>query len=359
MKSVLIRTVLTLGAVFTTTLAQQPPAPLIPPTPSLAAADEIELQVQEQVAHAQAQVDRAMAQAHSGITLPEPQDAPAPPLPGTGRRVVAKMGRHAPAKALVIRTAATDSKTQANLEEDLSVMARILQKAAGRDASDEEDMKASGISLLFTPEGANPRTLYLEGYGALFLLNVGFPLLPPSANSGTAKTKPPTNSTWEEARRELYGSNEDWDVSKWLRIRPGHERPQPYDAKKVERLQRAVLEALKNGTNIRNLGPDETITVCVFGGASAGEVGVKNVDFSDEGTELGVENVVTTVAVAGSGDRTSGAGQQTVLTLRVKKADVDAFAKGDLDLDAFTHHAQITTYAAESGGWGGGRAALF
>ena len=46
----------------------------------------------------------------------------------------------------------------------------------------------------------------------------------------------------------------------------------------------------------------------------------------------------------------------TILTIRVKKSDADAFAKGKLDIDDFRKKATVTTYAGDSSGWGGGGA---
>jgi hypothetical protein len=50
-----------------------------------------------------------------------------------------------------------------------------------------------------------------------------------------------------------------------------------------------------------------------------------------------------------------GPGRQTVLTLRVKKSDVDAYAKGKVNLDEFQKRARLTAYATGTGpGAGGG-----
>jgi hypothetical protein len=42
------------------------------------------------------------------------------------------------------------------------------------------------------------------------------------------------------------------------------------------------------------------------------------------------------------------------MTIRVSKLDVDAFATGKLDLDDFRKKVTITSYAGDTGGWGGG-----
>src|SRR5204862_5958190 len=92
---------------------------------------------------------------------------------------IVNKGRGGPGKALVIRTSDSDAKEQANLEEDLAVMSRILDKTMSKNLDDDRANRFMGISVLFAPGSGSIRNLYLEGYGALFLLNVNFPLLPP------------------------------------------------------------------------------------------------------------------------------------------------------------------------------------
>ena len=58
------------------------------------------------------------------------------------------------------------------------------------------------------------------------------------------------------------------------------------------------------------------------------------------------------VLVTESGDGPPARG--TIMTIRVKKSDADAFAKGKLSLEDFRKKASITTYAGDTGSWGGG-----
>jgi hypothetical protein len=109
-----------------------------------------------------------------------------------------------------------------------------------------------------------------------------------------------------------------------------------------------LLEALKNAANIRGLKPEDSVTVSVTGLAQARPkmVSVKN------------GSIETTRLIApppGSGARSA-----TMMTIRVKKSDVDALAKGSLNFDEFRKRARITTYIGganpegESAGFGGG-----
>jgi len=211
-----------------------------------------------------------------------------------------------------------------------------------------------GINVLFAPGSSGSiRNLYLEGYGALFLLNVNFPLLPPPEKPESTKEKSETDSTWEEAKQELYGQSDAWaQAGKAFRFSMSTGPQQEYDKDKIENLKESLLEALKNATNIRNLKADESITACVFGGVSVpsgkARAWVKRVPGSPDADR---DEVVVTEHDDGPATR------GTILTIRVKKSDADAFAKGKLSLDEFRKKASITTYAGDTGGWSG--AAVF
>src|SRR5947208_5062927 len=199
--------------------------------------------------------------------------AVAPHVPAFQDRLqsIVHRGHDGPGRALVIRTSDADAKAQGNLEEDLAVMSRILDKTLEQKLDEERPNRFMGINVLFGPGSSPIRSIYLEGYGALFLLNVNFPLLPPPQKPEQTKDKSETDSTWEKAKRELYGQHDAWSqVGSAFKFSMADGPEQEYDEKKVEDLKEGLLEALKNATNIRNLKSEETITVCVFGGASAG-----------------------------------------------------------------------------------------
>src|SRR5256886_14538876 len=133
--------------------------------------------------------------------------AVAPHVPAFQDRLqsIVHRGHDGPGRALVIRTSDADAKAQGNLEEDLAVMSRILDKTLAQKLDEDRPNRFMGINVLFGPGSSPIRSLYLEGYGALFLLNVNFPLLPPPQKAEQTKEKSETDSTWEEARRENYG----------------------------------------------------------------------------------------------------------------------------------------------------------
>ena len=230
-------------------------------------------------------------------------------------------------------------------------MSRVFDKTLEQKLSDDRRPKAMGIEVFFAPGSSPIRSLYLEGYGALFLTGVNFPLLPPPDKPEAAKEKTDTDSTWEEAKREIYGRADAWgQFGKTFKFTASSGQEQEYDEKKVEEMKDGMLEALKNAINIRNLKSDETITVCVFGGANQGPRKVRAV--ARRAPDAADDDADTTVVWDGRDGGVPARG--TILTIRVKKSDADAFAKGKLNLENFRQKASITAYAGDSGGWSGG-----
>ena len=186
--------------------------------------------------------------------------------------------------------------------EDLTVMTRLFEKALDGGLGEEEPTVKVGVRMLLTGSSRSVRALYVEGLGPLFMIKVNFPLVAPATEE--APPRPAARSEWDKARAEVKGIDPARDDA-WAVI--GSSRAE-YNQELVEALTQTLLAALKQATHIRELKPDEFIAVSVFGPATR-----------------------------------SGAG--TVLTLRAKKSDVDAFAKGDLDLPAFRRLTSLSAYA--------------
>jgi len=256
-------------------------------------------------------------------------------------QAIVRRGPGSPGRSLVIRSSELDPKEQANLEEDLVVMSHLLEKTIGNALGTQPQASpVLGVDLVFAPGANAARGIYLEGYGALFTLSVGFPLLPSPKDEGE-KESPTTDSTWNEARQEVF--------SQHVEGKTVYPRGEEYDERRVNKLKDTVLEALKNATHIRGMKGEDSITVCVFGAGATLPFKIR------PGANKPGAPVPGDVYVAG-GSRT------TILTIRVKKSDVDLFAKDKLNLDDFRKRAKITPYSTameatgmnEFGGFGGG-----
>jgi hypothetical protein len=241
-------------------------------------------------------------------------------------------------RTLIIPSAESDPKSISHAEEDLTIMSRILEKAVPRYRDDGGNV-AMGISIDSTVLSPSSlvRNVYLEGYGALFILRVRMPLIAPPAKNEEVTEKEAASSDWDTAKAEVYGGDNPFDdlQKNNYKIFKSTSRSAfiEYDAGKVEELKTALLETLKNATHIRTLKPDEWITVAVMGSESMS-------------LEKPAANQKVEPRVAGkvSKSKTATSHGESTLTIRVKKSDVDDFAKGKLDLDQFQKRARTMAY---------------
>lgn len=262
-------------------------------------------------------------------------------------------------RSLVITTSEPDPVANANAEEDLAIMSRILRKAVG-SSQDERRVRPMGIdvdgSVFGSASGA--RNIYLDGYGALFLLSVRYPLIGAPEKPEESKAKDTTSDAWKEARDEELqsrpGGGGSGGFSQWPTVWIDSGRPaEDFDADKVEKLKTSLFESLKNATHIRALKPNDFVTVVVQGGeatrmesakrkpvtAAVGKPVPSPADSDNKAPGAAPSKVVLKTS------RSRGASLgETVMTIRVKKSDADAFAQGKLDLDAFRKKATVQTY---------------
>ena len=235
-------------------------------------------------------------------------------------------------RALVVQSHTPDAAALINAEEDLSVMALLLRKATGAARTDDRRM-ALGIEVDSTVFGSSSgaRNIYLDGYGALFLLAVRLPLLPAPEKSEEKESKPAVSDNWAQAREEYLNSSSQGQVRAALDQVLGHSSRgagAEYDADKVEELKNALLVALKDAVHLRLLKPTDYVTVVIQGG---------------EQPQAQPQPEKRTTRGNGGRGRTE-LREDTVMSVRVKQSDVEAFAKGGLDLDAFRKRAAIHLY---------------
>jgi hypothetical protein len=162
---------------------------------------------------------------------------------------------------------------------------------------------------------------------------VSFPLLPAANKAEAQKEEKQTNSQWEEARQEVFG-----DPAESANL--SGVGAEPYSEERVNRLKSSLLEALKNAANIRDLKSDEGVTLCVLGGTKAFPGRVWSV--------AGRPGARTGDIALLSGQPGKTAQRGTILTIRAKKGDIDAFAKDQMSLEEFQKKSRITLYEGDT-----------
>jgi len=316
-----------------------PPAPVAPVAPVTAAPAAVTELPQEvlaaQVSALNASKDqltrsaRALAESQKQLAQAAANDSPF----RYGWTVGSGSGSGAK-RALVIPKDGTETKGASEIEEDMGVMAHILDKAISSDGKSSRPM---GITVYGLSSSGGGQNLFIEGYGAIFFESVNFPLLPPASKEKEGEPKEKANSEWEDAKRELArpgrggGDNfflfeQDPENVHWAG------KGAEYDADKVEDLKKDLLTALKNAGNIRKLKSDETVTVVVTGGKSNyGKV--KTAYAPAAKTEPAPARRVSSA--------TSESGK---LIVRARKSDTESFLNGKLNFDDFRKRATVLLY---------------
>ena len=267
------------------------------------------------------------------------------PLAGTGQVYYARKQPTVP--MLLIPSAELKPDQLAEIREDMEIMSRILDKALGAgnqaayvswDASvdpfalrEYTSAAATFRSLLAGPAKCMEAT-YLEGFGALFITRVDFPLAP--VQTGKAPPKPEKESVWEQTKREMHGVKHAWGgVRATGHASPLDGRvsgPEDYDAEKVEQLQKKLLEALRHASNIRCLKAEDSVAVAVVGSQIKYPMDVPYYLPAPPSSPPPTHTAILT--------------QPTALTIRLKKSDCDAFAQDELSFDELREKATILAY---------------
>jgi hypothetical protein len=318
----------------------------VAPTPASAprALAEQERQLAAQADHMR-EMERAVAASQKAVQLAQTKvavEAARAPKAVT----ISGFRKGSVGRALIIPKDPTDAKGLAEVEEDMNVMAHILDKAASED---RKSSRAMGIPVFgrLSWGGSSPQNLFIEGSGALFFLNVNYPLQPAPDKDAAAETKEKPVSEWDNAKKEMAGSGGGSGADSFFAFGESFEHSfgwdsgssSPYDADKVEELKSDLIAALKNATNIRKLKADDTVTVVVLGtSALAGGKTIKGKP-DDKAARLREEELA---AVEGrSWDR---APTPAKLVLRVRKADAESFQNGKLNPDEFKKKVTVMVY---------------
>jgi uncharacterized membrane protein YgcG len=322
------------------------------PQDSLAAA---EAGAQAAAGQAQQQAQEALKQADAiSYNLSLPTSSPSQLL-GLSQQTAQSI--------LVIPLDEIKAEDLAAITEDIGIMCRVLDKKL------EQEARITTRRTLL-PFGDNTETegIYLEGYGALFLLNVNFPLVPPPETKKEGQPKEEGDTVWEETKNELRSTKEGGGFTEgsygggyggggyggggaMIYMMSGSDRPsEEYDPEKVEQLKTTLIKSLKHAANIHSLKPDESVIISVRGCAPAvvvREAAVEEINGRDPDRTLSSRSVVSASRRVPHQKVLSvkkDSATPAVLTIRTKKSDIDAFSKGEISVEQFRQKVRIHAY---------------
>jgi hypothetical protein len=175
------------------------------------------------------------------------------------------LGRTGGRKVLVIPDSDVKPEDLSDIVQDLLVMSHIL---------DERFKGSRTIKGVFTDFGdffgrdnRSTEAIYMQGYGALFLMEVNFAFSPPlkPEEQKDEETAEQVDPTWQRAREQIFSPRTP---------RPGMRgfSGQGPGLVEFDQLKGELIETLKHAANIRNLSPDEWIILTVIGQSRQGGV---------------------------------------------------------------------------------------
>jgi hypothetical protein len=277
-------------------------------------------------------------------------------------------------EVLVVPSADVEAEKLVAITEDLQVMSHIF------DEKFKRPQEVQGVFIdfgdFFGRGSRQTEAIYVQGYGVLFLMEVNLAFSPePRVREEQAEESEDADPVWQRTREKIFSP-------------PGFgSDPVPekrYSADKVDQLKTELIRTLKHSANIRNIEHDEWIILTVIGktrhsesmyeyfrssssragtsrsrrrsssGASGGMYGGGG-GFGSSGRASG--SMGGGMGGFGGGMMMGAMGDMyadydgdmkttpaTVLTIRTRKLDVDAFAKGDIDFEQFQKEVEIFTY---------------
>ena len=204
--------------------------------------------------------------------------------------------------------------------EDMRIMSRILEK----ELREFDLPKRQFDELGFVSWGSgkpNIRGLYLDGYGLVFQLQVGFPLISQGEEETSEAEEEPVDKVWHETRQEIFEP---------ARPRSQKSDREEYDPERVEGLKATIARTLRHAANIRTLEENECVVVIVTSSRQR--------DNNLRPYYLPTQN--SSMAMMGLGSPH----EASVLSIKATKANIDAFAKKALDLNQFRSRLQVVLY---------------
>jgi hypothetical protein len=245
---------------------------------------------------------------------------------------------------LVIPSAEITTQEIATISEDMNIMSRIFDKNLDQAHINVDSMfvsRTDSPKVIFGWDRQTMQGMYLQGYGALFLMKVDFPLsAPPKAEEeAESPKKEEGDPLWTQMKAEMYEPQA-------RRKQKGEQPVKEYDPSKVENLKTTLIKSLKHASNIRNLKPDESVILTITG--NSGPSGVQTIAVAGtNGVVVVDDNNKMKILGGDAGDDSSSL--PTILVIRAKKSDIDLFAKGNIDLDQFQQSVQVLNCAYLSG----------
>jgi len=310
----------------------------------------------EELERSQEQLQRRLTELDRQVeaVIPTPGTQPAPATEKMSG-IVLSSGRAGDIADISVVITSKDSWLEriSQATEDMGIMARILDKQVLEIPAPKTKQMTFGDRSFYylrseAPGEGTTRGIYISGYGALFLMDVDFPLLPEPKFEEKEEKKADVGDIWEQTKDELTGRYRGFGPDeREIKI---DKQKVAFDEDKVKELKEKITKALKYASNIRSLEPDEKIIVSVKsvihqGSETIREIKILGRQFGMQtGRGGGFGGGGYGGALGGGFDEEKVPKPITGITIMVDKGAADSFAKGELDYDEFLENVKIIEY---------------
>lgn len=291
-----------------------------------------------------------------------------------GRKMAGlRFGLNGPAanRLLVIPGSGDKAASISQTRTELAIMSRILSKAGNPESTQRGNFRFDFGGLGFG-DRRELDALYLNGYGAIFLLDVDYPLVAPpkAAVSNNGETNG-TDTAWEIAKREVAGLPTDEARAAGGGFGGGQspvfgggrafvggggfggsfpaQADVEYQAERVKRLTDRLIAALRHAANIKSLASTDKVVVHVHGRASRAHIAETVEKVQEEQRQgmgglmatdpsLPMETTIRVIESSGIGAPRAG----TSLTLEVPVSAIADVAEARITRDEFAKKVKVT-----------------
>jgi hypothetical protein len=340
---------------------EPPEAPAAPSTPAvdtivegvnaqLDMARELEARVRAQVERASREFERQLPAINSGLARVQRN---------LGTAFV-RAGGPSAFRALVLPSGDATQSVSATKEE-LAIMGRLIEKSLQPESERTSNPFRFEFGSVHLGGRNDLDALYIEGHGAIFFIEVDYPLVKaPAAVEKVVESSGTKDDPWEKARREVRGEPEpEGDDMDLAVARVFSTEAKAFDAERVEALRERLVTVLPQARNLKCLRAGESVTIVVSGPSPKMKKSKRS------------RNTAVAVARAEAGgpgevwvhdgrSDASGSGSASVMILKTTKADLDAVGAKTLTDGDFGKKVSVTArleepVAAESPRETGGR----
>jgi len=220
-----------------------------------------------------------------------------------------------------------------DMRQDLAVLSGVLATALRRHAGEAPSGASYSDDYAFhTYRSTNSArgARYIDGYGVIARAATGVALVAPAEDESDAP--PSDGSLWESTQREMRA-----DGRATPRWRPtGRGGSATYDEGKVRDVRAALVDTLREASNVRGLSPTESVVIVIRGDGPPGTTSVAG---------YGIAAEPAYAILAGT-----SAGGGATMTAHATKRDIDEFAEAAITRDEFVQRVTFHTAVARRAG---------